>query len=41
MIQLQLEEDDRRDKGPQQFSRCQALRGFRERGEETKKHEGV
>jgi len=25
MIQKQLEEDDRRDKGPQQFSSCQAL----------------
>lgn len=25
MIQQQLEEDDRRDKGPQQFSSCQAL----------------
>lgn len=25
MIQQQLEEDHRRDKGPQQFSSCQAL----------------
>ena len=35
MIQQQLEEDGRRDKGPQQFSSCQAL------DVGTERHKGV